>query len=168
MNERWRGVAEYPNYEVSDRGRVRSVERTITCADGSIRHYRSRVLRPFHDQAGYLRVSLGQRAIKRIHRLVAEAFCERPPTPGLEVRHYDGDNRNNVAENLVWGTPSENQFDRVRHGRNHNANKTQCKRKHDDFYAILMPSGRYRRRCRTCDNARRANRRIKQLEGINA
>lgn len=49
-----------------------------------------------------------------IHRAVAVAF--RPATGGALVRHLDGNQANNRADNLAWGTHSDNYADRRRHG----------------------------------------------------
>jgi hypothetical protein len=50
-----------------------------------------------------------------VHRLICEAF--RGPCPdGMECRHLDGNSKNNHANNLVWGTKSENSLDRNDHG----------------------------------------------------
>lgn len=49
------------------------------------------------------------------HRLICSAFHGLPPD-GQEARHIDGDPRNNVATNLVWGTHSQNERDKERHG----------------------------------------------------
>jgi hypothetical protein len=50
-----------------------------------------------------------------VHRLVATAF-HGEPNGSEQVRHLDGDKLNNLAENLTWGSQSENQKDRVLHG----------------------------------------------------
>lgn len=42
-----------------------------------------------------------------LHRLVAEAFCERPDGAD-EVNHIDGNKQNNRADNLEWVTRAEN------------------------------------------------------------
>ena len=47
-----------------------------------------------------------------VHRLVAQAFLEPPPSEKhTEVNHIDGDRANNRPDNLKWVTPSE----RIRH-----------------------------------------------------
>jgi hypothetical protein len=51
---------------------------------------------------------------RSVHQLVLEAFGG-PRPEGLQVRHKDGDRRNNALENLAWGTGKENAVDRVRH-----------------------------------------------------
>lgn len=50
-----------------------------------------------------------------VHSLVCEVF-HGPRPDGCEVRHLDGDRRNNAAINLAWGTRKENHADKVRHG----------------------------------------------------
>lgn len=52
-----------------------------------------------------------------IHRTVCELF-NGPPSFGQQCRHLDGDNTNNAASNLKWGTPSENSADKIAHGTN--------------------------------------------------
>lgn len=52
---------------------------------------------------------------QRVHRLVLMAFVGEPP-PGMIACHNDGNRSNNAIENLRWGTHSENQRDRIKHG----------------------------------------------------
>ena len=53
---------------------------------------------------------------KLVHRLILETFIG-PCPEGMECRHLDGNPTNNHLSNLCWGTRSENQKDKVRHGR---------------------------------------------------
>lgn len=63
----------------------------------------------------YKNVWVGNKTRIYIHRAVCEIF-NGPPMPGQECRHLDGNNKNNNAENLKWGTPSENAHDKIAHG----------------------------------------------------
>ena len=68
---------------------------------------------------GYRAISVptgcGMYARVYIHRGVCEAF-HGPCPEGMECRHLDGDMLNNSAENLKWGTPTENSHDKYTHG----------------------------------------------------
>jgi len=57
----------------------------------------------------------GKRYLRRVHRLVLETYIGPRPV-GMECRHLDGNPTNNNLDNLCWGTPSENQADRLIHG----------------------------------------------------
>jgi hypothetical protein len=52
---------------------------------------------------------------KRVHRLVAAAFCNKRDGCD-EVNHKDGNKLNNRAENLEWCTKSENMLHAYRMG----------------------------------------------------
>lgn len=127
MDERWRPVVDYEGlYEVSDRGRVRSLRfgRWGT---------RQRILRPWTNPDGYKVVELCRRpgsTDKRVHCLVLESFIG-PRPDGFYGCHNDGNPSNNHLGNLRWDTPSSNLFDKVKHGRDHNAVKTHCQRGHE-------------------------------------
>lgn len=113
--ESWRQVVGFEGrYEVSDRGRIRSIAHdTIR----GIRGGRIRKVRP--DKNGYLMVDLyaGDIAFTRkVHRLVLEAFVGPCPA-GCEACHYpDRTRTNNRTDNLRWDTASENRFDAVKTG----------------------------------------------------
>lgn len=61
---------------------------------------------------GYIYVSIilssGKRCQKRVHRLVAETFIEKPSDECNIVMHIDNNKHNNDISNLKWGTVSEN------------------------------------------------------------
>jgi NUMOD4 motif/HNH endonuclease len=148
-NLSWRPVAGWEGfYEVSSDGQIWSRPRERT---------RGGILKPGVAGDGYLYVRLcrpGRRHARMIHLLVLEAFAgPRPdPPPGckrIDARHLDGNRLNNSITNLAWGTHSENQLDRVRHGADPNASKTHCNRGHE-FTPENTYNYRRRRYCRTC------------------
>ena len=121
MNEVWHPVVGYEGfYEVSDQGRVRSVDRITTSFNGKAfyqRTIRSKVLKPLHGTR-YLHVALhknGAQATKTIHTLVAEAFLGPRPTD-QQVRHGPAGRYCNALANLSYGTAVENAGDKLRDG----------------------------------------------------
>lgn len=148
MTEEWRSVVGYEGrYMVSSEGRIYSEVRW----DALRRPVGGNMLKP-SGIGKYLIIHLFNRngsTTKRIHELVAAAFIG-PRPDGLEVRHLDGNPRNNRLENLCYGTKVENAQDSLRHGTNRNARKTHCKRGHefDEANTIVLPSGR--RNCLIC------------------
>lgn len=117
--EIWRPVAGYEGiYEVSSRGRVRSLDRESRCIMGGrpvAKRLRGKVLRQFSDKNGYPQVGLCGRT-ESVHRIVCRAFHGPKPSEGHEVAHRDGDKHNNRPSNLRWATDKENSADRLRHG----------------------------------------------------
>lgn len=122
--EIWKPVVGWEGqYEVSNMGRVFSVERMVSGRkrpDGShhMRRCRARLLTPWLE-SGYPRVSMGSGRAEHpqpnIHRLVLEAFIGSCPD-GMECCHGDGNKTNNRLDNLRWDTKTANQADRLAHG----------------------------------------------------
>lgn len=52
-----------------------------------------------------------------LHAVICEVFHGPKPALDYEVRHLDGNRRNNRADNLAWGTHKQNQEEMVAHGR---------------------------------------------------
>ena len=166
----WRPVVGYEGlYEVSSIGQVRSLPRITTDTLGRNRSFPGKLLslttqRP---AAPYRAVGLcknGKQITWRVHVLVIAAFVGPRPA-GYDVRHLNGDHRDNRIENLVYGTHSENGLDTVRYGNHHLASKTHCLRGHEftteNTYAEVQPNGNTHRRCRACAIARAKARRIR-------
>jgi len=109
--EEWRDVIGYKNYyQVSNTGRVRSLDRYITYSNGRVYFYKSKLLKPQKHPMGYLQVGLSYNAITTsllIHRLVAEAFLENPNNLP-EVNHKDENKINDYVDNLEWCTEEYN------------------------------------------------------------
>ena len=117
--EIWKPVVGFEDYyEVSDSGEVRSFDRLCNGRSGSTPLRKGRVLKQMTAPNGYKKVSLtkpGTRIQRNIHVLVCEAFIGPRPT-GFHILHGDGDQNNNSLENLRYGSVSENQEDKKRHG----------------------------------------------------
>ena len=156
--ERWKPVTGHEGiYEVSNHGRVRSVDRTVTRSDGQVHRRKGKLLRTPLNQRGYQVVNLciqGKCQIRTVHSLIAETFIGTRPE-GMEVCHNDGIKTNNRVDNLRYGTRSDNTLDKVRHGTHNNAVKTQCPRGHELFAENIPPSSAKRgyRNCLACDRA---------------
>ena len=110
IEEVWRDINDYEGlYQVSNFGRVRSLDRQAW--NGRVWHDKKGVLLALRKHnAGYLAVTLskeGKAGYFLVHRLVGEAFLERPPNKS-EVNHIDENKHNNHVENLEWVTPKEN------------------------------------------------------------
>lgn len=122
MNEEWRTIVDFPNYEISNLGRIKVLERKIYNGH----HYRKmpeKFLKLEKTNNGYLRVQLvNSSGIKKysVHRLIAKIFINNPKN--LEtVNHIDGNKLNNNVSNLEWVTQRENNCHKI------NKNKTSSK-----------------------------------------
>jgi hypothetical protein len=175
--EQWRPIPGFEgSYEVSDLGRVRSVDRFVATRRGT-RSAPGRILRPHPDRYGRPWVSLcigGERKIGRIHRLVLEAFVG-PCPPGMFALHADDDRTNNRLANLRWGTRVDNQRDAVANGRHACTNKTHCPRGHAYSGPNLQvkilrsrnrPEPRRQRTCRACTRAISTARKARVTRGV--
>lgn len=99
MKEIWKSLKDFPNYKISNRGRVKNRQGKILKTGGNSQHNR------------YVKIALRNekgRFNKYLHRIVAEVFCARPSLEHNQVNHKDKNILNNKASNLEWMTPSQN------------------------------------------------------------
>lgn len=110
--EVWKDIEGYENlYQVSNMGRVRSLDKEIKTYNGGSYINKGKIINgSIAKSEGYLRVTLvkdGKSTIKKIHRLVAEAFI-----PNLDnkpcVDHINTIRTDNRVVNLRWVTYEEN------------------------------------------------------------
>lgn len=99
--EEWRPVKDYEDlYEVSNMGRIRSLDRTSL--DG--RSLKGEIMKPTICSCGYSQIRLVKNGVRKsymTHRLVAIAFIPNPNNLP-EVNHKDENKLNNSIDNLEW------------------------------------------------------------------
>lgn len=125
--EVWKDVIDYEGYyQVSNTQKVRSVDR-LRWGGNKIKTFyktKGRVLTQRTDR-GYKLVGLWKNNKEkncRVHRLVAAAFIGKCPD-GYDCRHKNGIRDDNVPSNLEYGTRSENEMDKVLHGKDQRGEK---------------------------------------------
>ena len=144
--ERWLPVVGFEQtYEVSGRGRVRTVATGLTRKLGE-------------KKSGHMKISLwkgGKEKTLHVHSMVLEAFVG-PRPEGLVACHENGNPGDNRVENLRWDTHSSNAYDKRKHGTDHKVNRTNCPRGHLLIEPNIVPShGRSGiRSCRACSRER--------------
>jgi hypothetical protein len=123
-NEIWKKIPGFDNYEVSNLGRVKSI---------NYKNYnKSKLLKPYKNKFGYLMVVLYKNKKRYnifIHRLVLMAFKNIVFNKNIETNHINGIKKDNRPENLEACTCSENISHAYRIGlkssvgENHNGSK---------------------------------------------
>ena len=110
--EIWRDIENYEGfYQVSNQGRIKSLDRYVNSKNGSVQLKKGKILKPNIDNGGYLGVSLqfnSKVKFVRIHRLVAITFIPNPNNLPI-VLHKDDNPANNNVDNLKWGTHQDNK-----------------------------------------------------------
>lgn len=100
MEEKWKTIEGYPDYQVSNLGRVKS-----------LKFGKERILKPIKKRCGYLEVCIYKYGIKKfilIHILVAQSFVQNDSLFNNEVNHLDENKENNCASNLEWSDRKHN------------------------------------------------------------
>ena len=90
--EEWRIIEGFPNYMVSDKGRVRNLKTRTTLSSNNGK-----------DQSRSVKITdkNGKRKRFTIAQLVAKTFIPNPNNY-ISVGHFDHRKQNNCVENLYW------------------------------------------------------------------
>ena len=106
--EIWKTIENYPKYQVSNLGRIKSLNTIDKCG-----RIQEKIISQRLTKEGYYDCKLCKNGkCKRflVHRLVAQAFCENPnPLLYNCVDHIDTNRQNSCANNLRWVNHKINQ-----------------------------------------------------------
>lgn len=94
IKEVWKVIDGFPEYEVSDLGRIRSHRRA-----------KPRIMQPVLTSSGTTQISMrkgDKQYTRQIPKLVLEAFVGGRESEKYVVNHKDGDCSNNALSNLEW------------------------------------------------------------------
>lgn len=118
--EIWKDVIGYEGYyQVSNIGRVKSLDRAFIRSNGWNDFKPSRILVHNLDSKGYIKFSFYKNGVSktvRLHQLIANAFIPNPNNHKI-VRHLDDNKLNNRLDNLAWGSDLDNKADAIRNGK---------------------------------------------------
>lgn len=98
MEEIWKTIEDYPNYMVSNMGRVKNLRG------------KGKILKIKKEKNGYIRINLYKKGVNKhfsVHRLVAQAFIPNPENKP-QIDHINTNRTDNRVENLRWVTRIEN------------------------------------------------------------
>ena len=120
VNEEWRNIENYLNYEISNFGKVRNKNT-------------GRILKSCN-KGGYCVVGLSNIKTNThlVHRLLAKTFLPNPENKP-QVNHIDKNSLNNHISNLEWNTSLENNIHKSK-GVIQTTNQNMC------IYRIDIPS----------------------------
>lgn len=119
--EVWTPIPDFPGYEASTHGRIRSFWSRAPGGGANtfyVRPYTHKILKELIDKWGRPYVSLRRdRKTHRVsvYRTILLTFVG-PCPPGREACHYDDNPRNNCVSNLRWDTHGANYADKIRNG----------------------------------------------------
>ena len=137
QEELWKDIKGYEGrYQVSNQGRVRSLNRIITNCRGRKQIVKEKILKPENVFDGYERVCLfrnGKRKHYRVATLVYEAFNGSIPE-GLEIDHINGIRTDNHLDNLRAVSHRDNCWNPITRKRHIAANERRS-RTLKEYYA---------------------------------
>ena len=128
MKEIWKNIEEYPGYQVSNLGRIRTYNKVTYTDFHGKRIWKNRIIKPkISKKDKCARVELwkdGKHKTVLVHRLVANAFLKKYIDTNITVNHIDGNRLNNNIDNLEWMSRSDN----IKYGFNNNQYDNICRK----------------------------------------
>lgn len=112
-DEKWEGLPDFPNYEISSKGRIRSKTRKVWHKGSGVHmKLRGKLMRQRWNKickCYFLDLinEEGKRKTVYPHRETAKHFVPNEDDKKTMVIHIDNNPRNNDASNLKWMTRSE-------------------------------------------------------------
>lgn len=112
MKEVWKQLSGFEGYyEISNLGKIRSLDRTIILKNGNKRKLKGKEVKQTKYKSGYLYIKIscnGKNLHARVHRLVALHFVNGRTKEKNQVNHINENKLDNRAENLEWCTNTYN------------------------------------------------------------
>jgi len=143
LKERWRKFPINKNYEISNRGKVRSIDRWVINKNGRKHWINGKRLKPQKWKSGYLFVTIshpqtGQKQYS-IHRLVAITWIKNKENLP-QVNHKKGNKKNNYYKELEWCTQAQNNLHAYRTGikKHHKCWKGKSGYKHNKSKEVIV------------------------------
>jgi len=118
MDEFWKDIPGFPNYQISNLGRVKRLKlvQPHPRNPNKTRTYSEKIKKNTFSRSNGWVVGLSAGRVETVARLLLTAFI-RPPAKDEIARHLDDDKHNQSLENLAWGTHKDNMEDSGRNGR---------------------------------------------------
>lgn len=127
IDEVWKNIDDFSNYEVSNRGRIRSKDRqTFHRGSKTMMKVKGKVMKQRWNKACkcYFLDLLnddGRRRTVYPHKEVAKAFCINVlPEEFSMIIHLDNNPKNNDSTNLEWVSPSDHMAFQFENGNKDN------------------------------------------------
>lgn len=152
--EKWETIKEFSNYEISDKGRVRSKSRKVWHKGSQVHmKLKGRLMKQRWNKVCkcYFLDLIDDKKVRRTvypHKETAIAFVSNPdPKELVMIIHKDNNPRNNKAENLKWVTASDHMKWQFEMGNKNNFKvwKTRKKRYRNGFKPGTVLPGRPRK-----------------------
>ncbi|QWM89590.1 putative HNH homing endonuclease [uncultured phage cr91_1] len=134
MIEIWKDIPNFEGiYQISNTGKVKSIERIVVCSDGQLKPVKERLISFGDNGHGYKFCYLwkNNKSYRHyIHRLVADAFVNNPnPKNYTEINHINSITYDNNYINLEWCNRSLNMKAAYKAGHRDNHKKIKYSNK---------------------------------------